>query len=310
MQRSQLSYGKTETYVTFIVVGMIILVLDLSQYSIFLPSAISESSLKQIDATVYAFYLLFICGLSFVGYGSHSLIFYLSKRKMSSSTISERKSKNRSHFILSIISSLFVIALRIIANERYYRYFWAISVGYGIVYALISGLLIFHQESLAAEYGVSIPSITSMSYGPTGYVPTLAIYVSDHFGLFIVPINVLVIIAISVLVGFNGILTIYTINRQRQRTRLMMRKSMAKSESYSLFNSFVGAALGLFAACPTCASFYIFAALAGSLAPSIAAFTVAFYTLFLGISVPLLIGSSLAVLYGIYKIDNMTICKF
>lgn len=234
-----------------------------------------------------------------MGYGTHALIFNLSKNILSSET----KTSSKLHFVPTLFL-IFRIAVKLVTNRRYYRYFWLISVGYGIVYGLVSGLLVFHQNGFAAEYGVNIPSITSVPYGPTGYVPALAIYITDHFGLFVVPINLLVITIISTLVGFNGILMIFTVNQQRKR------RSVARSRSYSFANSLVGATLGLFAACPTCASFYVFAALAGSLAPSIAAFTVAFYTLFLGISVPLLVGSSLIVLYGISKAENMYACKF
>ena len=51
----------------------------------------------------------------------------------------------------------------------------------------------------------------------------------------------------------------------------------------------LGATTSLFAVCPTCASFYLFNILTGSLATTIASFTVTYYALFLSLSVPLLI---------------------
>ncbi|MFL6494112.1 MAG: hypothetical protein ACJ70N_04845, partial [Nitrososphaera sp.] len=194
-------------------------------------------------------------------------------------------------------------AITIMAERRNYKYFWAIGSGYGIVYGVVSGLLIFHQGGFNVEYGVDVPSTIIMSYGPVGYVPTLAIYVTNNVGLFVIPINLLVILIISALVGFNGALTVYAIKKRRERSLV------TKSGRYSLVN-LAGSTLALFAVCPTCASFYIFAVLAGSLAPSIAAFTVAFYTMFLGISIPLLVGSSLVTLYGICKVENTKTCDF
>jgi len=55
------------------------------------------------------------------------------------------------------------------------------------------------------------------------------------------------------------------------------------------FLSMLGATTSLFAVCPTCTSFYLFNILAGSLATAMASFTVAYYVLFLSLSVPLLI---------------------
>jgi hypothetical protein len=304
MQHSILSFSSKRAMFLAIIIflGIIVLGLDIFLYSSFLPSTISEVSLKQIEITVFAFYLLYISGLLTISYGTYALMSSLSKETSKSSP--KTGTSNNSSITLAPAFLIFRIAVMIITSRRYYRLFWAICIGYGIVYGVVSGLFIFHQKDFAAEYGVSIPSVTSITYGPTGYVPALAIYVTDHLGLFIIPFNLLVILIISALVGFNGILTIYAINQRRQTS------SVAKSGSYSLANNFIGAAIGLFAACPTCASFYIFAVLAGSLAPSIAAFTVAFYTLFLGISVPLLIGSSLLTLYAISKMGSAKACKF
>jgi hypothetical protein len=275
---------------------MAVLTVDFFLYPSLLPSTISQDKLKQIEVTAYAFYALFVSGLLTIGYGIHTLIFRVYERTSPSDVDKSIKSP-----LLLALVSIFRMAITIMAERRYYKYFWAIGVGYGIVYGIVSGLLIFHQKGFTAEYGVDIPSTMVLSYGPTGYVPTLAIYVTENVGLFIVPINLLVILIISALVGFNGFLTVYAVKKRRGGSLV------TKPGHYSLIN-LASSTLALFAVCPTCASFYIFAVLAGSLAPSIAAFTVAFYTLFLGISIPLLIGSSLVTLYGIRKMENTKTC--
>jgi hypothetical protein len=282
-----------------IFLGISVLTLDFFLYSSLLPSTISQDKLKQIEATAYAFYALFASALLTVGYGIHALIFRVYGKMPS--PLPDVKKSVRSPLILAVVS-IFKMAIAIMTDRRYYKYFWIIGAGYGIVYGIVSGLLILHQKGFVADYGVDVPSITIMSYGPTGYVPALAIYATDNIGMFIVPLNLLVIIIISALVGFNGALTVYAVRKRLEGSL------MTKSRPYSLVN-LAASMLALFAVCPTCASFYIFAVLAGSLAPSIAAFTVAFYTLFLGISIPLLIGSSLVTLYGICKMQDTKTCS-
>ncbi|MFL6486852.1 MAG: hypothetical protein ACJ71D_09125 [Nitrososphaera sp.] len=290
-------------FLVVIFLGLVFLAFDFLLYPLLLPSTISQDKLRQIEAAAYAFYALFVIGLLTVAYGVHSLIFRIrDKTQPLASPPGELKREIRSPLILTL-DSMFETAITIMAERRNYKYFWAIGSGYGIVYGVVSGLLIFHQGGFNVEYGVDVPSTIIMSYGPVGYVPTLAIYVTNNVGLFVIPINLLVILIISALVGFNGALTVYAIKKRRERSLV------TKSGRYSLVN-LAGSTLALFAVCPTCASFYIFAVLAGSLAPSIAAFTVAFYTMFLGISIPLLVGSSLVTLYGICKVENTKTCDF
>lgn len=118
-----------------------------------------------------------------------------------------------------------------------------------------------------------------ITYGPMGYVPTMAAYFTEHIGLLIIPINFFIILIVSALVGFNTVLSIYAfVNRPKRSTT-----------TTSSFLGALGATTSLFAACPTCASFYIFTIMAGSLAPTIAAFTASFYIIFIAVSIPLLI---------------------
>ncbi len=301
MQYSQLLPRNAMRSLIIIFLGISVLTVNFFVYPSLLPSTISQDKLKQIEATAYAFYALFVSALFTVGYGIQALLFSMYGKK--TWPLADVGKSVRSRLILFIVS-LFRIAIEIMTDRRTYKYFWAIGVGYAIVYGIVSGLLIIHQKGFTVDYGVDIPSITVISYGPIGYVPALAIYFTDNIGLFVVPINLLVIIIISALVGFNGALSAYAVRRRKEEGSLI-----TKSRSYSLVN-LTTSTLALFAVCPTCASFYIFALLAGSLAPSIAAFTVAFYTLFLGISIPLLIGSSIVTLYGILKMQNTKTCSF
>jgi hypothetical protein len=201
--------------------------------------------------------------------------------------------------------SISKIISNILDDKKYFRFFWPSSIGYGIIYAIISSMLIYRSENFSYLYGVTIPSIVITSYGPIGYVPTIAAYFTDHFGLLIIPINLVVTLLISALVGVNMVFSIYAFkNRPKKSTT-----------TTTPILGVLGATTGLFAACPTCASLYIFSIIAGSLAPTISAFTATFYALFIAISIPLLFLTpfitvlsirkvQMAAMYGQCSLDN------
>ena len=71
----------------------------------------------------------------------------------------------------------------------------------------------------------------------------LSIYLTDHFLILLIPINIVLVVAVSVLVGFNVSLNVYAL-------KLTRRFSHTKKLS-SLLGS-VGLTSGLFIGCPTC----------------------------------------------------------
>jgi hypothetical protein len=87
--------------------------------------------------------------------------------------------------------SLCKVIISILNDKKYFRFFWLASIGYAVFYATISGMLIYRSDSFSSLYGVTIPSITMVTYGPIGYVPTMAAYFTEHIGLLIMPINFL-----------------------------------------------------------------------------------------------------------------------
>jgi hypothetical protein len=156
-------------------------------------------------------------------------------------------------------------------------------------------ILRLENNSISSLYGVTVPSITMISYGPMGYVPTIAAYLTEHIGLLIIPINLIVIVVISALVGFNTVLSVYAFAERPKRS-----VSTATGTTNSIL-SVIGATTSLFAVCPTCASFYIFNIMAGSLAPTIAAFAVSYYALFVVVSIPLLVATLFVTAFSIRK---------
>jgi hypothetical protein len=112
--------------------------------------------------------------------------------------------------------------------------------------------------------------------------------------LFVVapPSHVVILLVLS-LVGVDMVFSIYAFKNHPKRSITTPTSILGV----------LGATTGLFAACPTCASFYIFSIIAGSLAPTITAFTVTFYALFIAISIPLLVFTPFITVLSIRKMQ-------
>jgi hypothetical protein len=107
----------------------------------------------------------------------------------------------------------------------------------------------------------------------------LTAYITDHFLILIIPVNVILAVVVSALVGFNAALSIYA---YRQRKLVRSRTSMVSG---------IGATSGLFVGCPTCAG-SIFSALLGigvAGAGTSATALAPFQTLFIAASIPALL---------------------
>ena len=109
--------------------------------------------------------------------------------------------------------------------------------------------------------------------GEPGYMPKITVYLTEHVGLQIVPINLVLHLIVSYLVGLNMALAVIGFNFYKKSGGL----------------SSVGATTGLFIACPTCVGAFssIFIGSAGAIA-----FTVAItqlQTLFILITIPILL---------------------
>ena len=103
-------------------------------------------------------------------------------------------------------------------------------------------------------------------------MPKIIVYLTEHVGLQIIPINLMLQVIVSYLVGLNAAIAVnaYTISK--------------KGRSMST----VGAATGLFIACPTCAGTFlsVFVGTASGIALSIA--FAQLQTLFIAVSIPVL----------------------
>ncbi len=168
---------------------------------------------------------------------------------------------------------LYIIAL-VTWNSKSRKIFVATFVIYGIFFSLTSGTLVYQPEVIFSHhYGVVIPSaeIIPCCDSP-GYMPKILVYLTEHVGLQIIPINLVLQIVVSYLVGLNAAIAVSAITISKKKRGF----------------SSVGIATGLFIACPTCAGSFlsIFVGTASGIALIIA--ITQLQTLFIAISIPIL----------------------
>jgi len=170
---------------------------------------------------------------------------------------------------------IFSIIAIITWNNKSRKIFITTFICYGIFFSLVSGTLVYQPDvSFSQHYGAKIPSsFIAPCCGEPGYNPKIIAYLTDHVGLQIIPINLVLQIIVSYLVALN--------------TAIMLRTYSISKRKRSM--SSIGAATGLFIACPTCAGSFL-SLFVGT--ASVIAFTIALIqlqTLFIAISIPVLV---------------------
>jgi hypothetical protein len=139
-------------------------------------------------------------------------------------------------------SSLISFITNTFSNREYWTIMVVAAISYGIFFGFLSQILIYRPDVSFTERGIKVPSIdlTPCCAAP-GYMPMSAVYITDHFLILIIPINVILAIVVSLLVGFNVALSTFVF---RLKKSLQTKTSLAAG---------IGATSGLFVGCPTCA---------------------------------------------------------
>lgn len=218
------------------------------------PELITPDSIDSIQRIAYGFYIILLASLGAITYG----IYLYQKKKI------EKKGKD--------IATIIALSIQ---NTRSRKIFLVTFIAYGIFFSLVSGTLVYQPEvNFATHYGASIPSgFVSPCCDAPGYMPKVIIYLTEHIGLQIIPINLVLQLIVSYLVGLNTSIAVnaYTISKKGRGM------------------STIGAATGLFIACPTCTGTFlsIFVGTASGIALSIA--LTQLQTLFIAISIPVLV---------------------
>lgn len=163
--------------------------------------------------------------------------------------------------------------------------FWKImifaAIGYGIFFGFLSQILVYRSDVSFTEKEIRVPSVDLIPCcAPPGYMPMVTFYITDHFLILIIPLNVILATIVSLLVGFNVALSAFAF---RLKKSLQTKTSLAAG---------IGATSGLFVGCPTCAGSLISSLLgigiagAGGTSASVLA---PFQTLFIAASIPVLV---------------------
>ncbi len=136
------------------------------------------------------------------------------------------------------------------SNRKYWAIMVVAAISYGIFFGFLSQILVYRPDVSFTERGIRVPSIDlTPCCGAPGYMPMSAVYITDHFLILIIPINVILAIVVSLLVGFNVALSTFAF---RLKKSLQPKTSLAAG---------IGATSGLFIGCPTCAGSLISAML-------------------------------------------------
>jgi len=233
-------------------VSMAILFLIYSRYQD--PELITPAALEPIQRIAFGFYIILLVCFGAITYGLY--IFHREKV--------ERKEKD-----------LFTIIALTTWNSKSRKIFLVTFVCYGIFFSLISGTLIYQPEvTFSIHYGATIPSgFVAPCCGGPGYMPKIIVYLTEHIGLQIIPINLVLQVIVSYLVGLNTAIAVsaFTISRKERGI------------------STIGSATGLFIACPTCAGTFlsVFVGTASGIALTVA--LTQLQTLFIAIAIPILL---------------------
>ena len=176
---------------SLIITGFISIALLFVIYSRFQNSELlTPDAIDTLQRLANMFYILLLLSFGAIAYG----MYLYHKQKAQSNT----KNGQRMGGLLEVIAVLTY-------NPKSRKIFIITFIGYGIFFSLSSGTLVYQPEvSFSYHYGAQIPSwfIAPCCDNP-GYMPAIFVYITDHVGLQVIPINFVLQVMVSYLVGLN-----------------------------------------------------------------------------------------------------------
>jgi hypothetical protein len=245
-------------------VGLFSLVIAFVIYSrLTVPSSDATAVVMATQLTNLAYAMLAITAASMaaMAYGTYTI--FRSEQMRTAGTSS----------LISFITGAF-------ASRNYWKIMAVAAIGYGIFFGFLSQILVYRPDVSFTERGIEVPSVDMIPCcSAPGYMPMLTVYITDHFLILIIPVNVILAAVVSMFVGFNVALSIFAYR--------MKRSMHAKT---SLVGG-IGATSGLFVGCPTCAGSILSAVLGVGVAGAgtSASVLASFQTLFIATSIPALV---------------------
>tara|TARA_B100001123_G_C15216815_1_gene989583 strand:- start:598 stop:1407 length:810 start_codon:yes stop_codon:yes gene_type:complete len=237
-----------------IVLGFLSIAILFLIYSRFENPGITPDAINSIERLGIAFYFLLTISLGVIGLGLRKY--------------QKRIAASGNQTAISMICNFTI-------DKRATKTFIITFVIYGFFFSMTSGILVYQPEVIFSyHYGAEIPSAhVTPCCGPVGYMPKFVAYLTEHIGIQIIPINLVLQVTVSYLVAANTALAVNAISITKKTGGL----------------GSIGATTGLFIACPTCVGSFL-SLFVG--ATSAVAFTIAItelQTLFIAITIPILI---------------------
>jgi len=185
-----------------------------------------------------------------------------------------RSSSNKSETTPS--QTVRVISLALSEKHSFHAFVLA-SLVYGLFFAFVSSFLVLQPLGRFSETnGVSVPSaLPVICCGQLGQMPQFVVYLTQQFAILVIPVNLILLFAVSWLVGLNAAVATYAYNHR----------------SSSVGNQWMGglgAIVALFTACPTCAGFFLLTMLGLTGAVTFALALSSLQSLFIVVGLPLL----------------------
>ena len=237
-----------------IIVGFASIAISFLIYSKYdYDAAITPNTVPFLERMAQGTYIVLFMSFGAIGYGLYR--FYQAKIAKSDNSIS------------SIIANS-------INNKRSKQIFIASAIGYGIFFSLTSGILVYQPEVIFSQhYGLKIPSAyITPCCGPPGYMPSIVAAFTEHLGMKIIPINLVLQVTVAFLVGLNFAIA--------SKAFLTYRKEGGMGT--------FGVVTGLFIACPACAG-TLLTALVGAGAGAFTIVITQLQTVFITLSIPILL---------------------
>jgi len=253
----------------FIIIGFAVIGTIFLLYSRINDFSITTDSIQSIERLATGFYVILLMSFGTIGYGIYRY--------------HQRKAIENTNGILTIIAKTTM-------NSKSRKIFVATFIAYGMFFSLTAGLIVYQPDVIFSHhYDAVVPSAhMNACCGEPGYMPTIIVYITEHIGLQIIPINLVLVVVVSYLVGLNTALAIKAISITKRSGGLTS----------------IGATTGLFIACPTCVSTFFAIFIGSSSAVTFTVILTQLQTLFVGITIPILLLTPILIAKKMQKKDD------
>ncbi len=239
----------------------------------FFSSHQSLTDITRLYNLAIAVIILILVSLAAIGYGSYLILY--------SESLKPEPKKSYLGYISIILT-----------NKTYWKIFIVSSIVYGIFFGFLSQILIYHAD----VEGNTAPSLSvTLCCNYPGYVPMITMELTEIFSILIIPLNLILAITVSLLVGFNFALNVYFL----KIFRVQSQRKFSITSTFGVFS-------GLFIGCPTCAG-SLFSVLVGFGTSATISALAPFQSLFIVITIPILIGTPLLIIRKIMKNETCNI---